>query len=93
MNPYAAALVAPFQEQVARTVREAVESGCAPRDLCEHLAYALAIETARHLAAESDAGGLRQAADALLVAEHEITQLAADVTAIQTSPRPPALPE
>ena len=89
MNPYAAALVAPYQEQIARTVRRAVEAGCPPRDLCEHLAYALAVEAARHITKETDATGLRQAADALLVAEHEVTRLAADVTAIQTSHRPP----
>ena len=90
MNPYAAALVAPYQEQVARTVRQAVEAGCAPSDLCEHLAYALAMETARHLADESDAAGLRRAADALLVAEHEVTRLAADVTAIRMAHSRPA---
>lgn len=86
MNPYAAALVSPFQDAVARVVREAVEAGCPPRDLCEHLAFALAMETARHLSAESDAAGLQQAADALIVAEHEIARLAADVTAVQRRP-------
>ena len=93
MNPYAAALIAPYQEQVARIVRQAIQAGCAPRDLCEHLAYALAVETARHLAEESDITGLRHAADALLVAEHEVTRLVADVTAIQMTRRPPDEPD
>lgn len=87
MNPYAAALVAPYQEQVARLLRSGVEAGCSPRDLCEHLAYALAVETARHLAPESEPAGLHQAADALLVAEHEVTKLAAAVSALQTGNR------
>lgn len=87
MNPYAAALVSPYQDAVARVVREAVEAGLPPRDLCEHLAFALAMETARHLSAESEAAGLQQAADALTVAEHEVVRLAAAVTAMQDRPR------
>ena len=86
MNPYAAALVSPYQDRVARIVRDAVEAGCPPRDLCEHLAFALAMETARHLSAESDAAGLQQASDALTVAENEIARLAADVTAVHRRP-------
>lgn len=86
MNPYAAALVSPYQDRVARIVRDAVEAGCPPRDLCEHLAFALAMETARHLSSESDAAGLQQASDALTVAENEIARLAADVTAVHRRP-------
>ena len=86
MNPYAAAVVAPYQEAVARVARSGIENGCAPRDLCAHLAYALAVEVSRHLSEEGDPRGLREAADALVSAEHAVTQRASDVGAIVRQP-------
>lgn len=83
MNPYAQAFVAPYQDAVARVVREAVANGGGARDVAEHLAYAVAMEAARHVGAENDPTALQQAADALTVAEHEIAQLAAAVAAKQ----------
>jgi hypothetical protein len=81
MNPYAQAFVAPYQDAVARTLREAIAAGGGARDVAEHLAFALAMEAARHLGAEDDPRALQQAADALTVAEHEIARLAAAVAA------------
>lgn len=82
MNPYAASVVAPYQEAVARIARSGIEDGCAPQDLCAHLAFALAVEVSRHLSAEGDPSGLQQSADALVAAEHAVATLAASVAAI-----------
>jgi hypothetical protein len=76
MNPYVASMLAPFQDEAARVADRAIKAGCSPKDVCEYLAVAIAIEVARHLSPEDDPEGLRRAADGLVAAEHETVQLA-----------------